>query len=185
MILIEISFASCCIQLNSLYPIILKSINHHFRICFTWILIFFWLVDVDFCIDSGTGALAIFLRKSFQFDITTSDYNDQEIEDNIAHNCRVNGITPTLSHIKRELSFSWPSHLIFSFHQPWGLVLDAIIAQRFCWDDSSGFWLTLSRKVRKFCSHFYRCFKAQIFIIIFPVPWNNFTVPILLHCSAL
>lgn len=61
---------------------------------------------ISISIDSGTGALAIFLRQSFQLDITTSDYNDQEIEDNITHNCRVNGITPILPHIKRELSFS-------------------------------------------------------------------------------
>lgn len=57
-------------------------------------------------IGSGTGALAIFLRRLFNLDITTSDYNDQEIEDNIAHNCRVNGITPVLPHIKRMSSFS-------------------------------------------------------------------------------
>ncbi|KAH7514172.1 hypothetical protein FEM48_Zijuj11G0060400 [Ziziphus jujuba var. spinosa] len=49
----------------------------------------------------GTGALAIFLRRSFDLDITTSDYDDQEIEENIYHNCRVNGITPILPHIKR------------------------------------------------------------------------------------
>ncbi|KAF3449558.1 hypothetical protein FNV43_RR10287 [Rhamnella rubrinervis] len=63
------------------------------------------------CIElgSGTGALAIFLRKSFQFDITTSDYNDQEIEDNIAHNCRVNGITPILPHIKHSWGDEFPN----------------------------------------------------------------------------
>lgn len=53
---------------------------------------------------SGTGALAIFLSKSFHLHITTSDYNDREIEENIAHNCRVNGITPVLPHIKRGFS---------------------------------------------------------------------------------
>ena len=51
---------------------------------------------------SGTGALAIYLRKLFCVDITTSDYDDQEIEENIAHNCRANGITPVLPHLKRE-----------------------------------------------------------------------------------
>ncbi|CAM8927285.1 unnamed protein product [Rhodiola kirilowii] len=51
-------------------------------------------------LGSGTGALAIFLRKSFQVDITTSDYNDPEIEENIAYNCKVNGITPVIPHIK-------------------------------------------------------------------------------------
>ena len=66
------------------------------------------LISVFIC--SGTGALAIFLRRSFQLDITTSDYADQEIEDNIAHNCKVNGITPVLPHVKREfcLFFLWP-----------------------------------------------------------------------------
>lgn len=48
--------------------------------------------------------MAIFLRKSFNLDITTSDYDDQEIEENIAHNCQANGITPVLPHIKREFS---------------------------------------------------------------------------------
>jgi len=51
---------------------------------------------------SGTGALAIYLRKLFCVDITTSDYDDQEIEENIAHNCRANGITPVLPHLKRQ-----------------------------------------------------------------------------------
>ncbi|KAB1224340.1 hypothetical protein CJ030_MR2G004229 [Morella rubra] len=54
------------------------------------------------CIElgSGTGALAIYLRKSYCLDITTSDYDDQEIEENIAHNCKANGITPVLPHIR-------------------------------------------------------------------------------------
>lgn len=55
-------------------------------------------------IRSGTGALAIFLRRSFELDITTSDYDDQEIEENIAHNCRANGILPVLPHVKREFT---------------------------------------------------------------------------------
>ncbi|THG08462.1 hypothetical protein TEA_001149 [Camellia sinensis var. sinensis] len=59
--------------------------------------------------DIGTGALAIFLRKSFQFDITTSDYDDQEIAENIAHNCRVNGISPVLPHIKHSWGDAFPS----------------------------------------------------------------------------
>ncbi|GJS80722.1 hypothetical protein Tco_0730603 [Tanacetum coccineum] len=49
---------------------------------------------------NGTGALAIFLNKLYQVDITTSDYDDQEIEDNIAHNCTINGVSPVLPHIK-------------------------------------------------------------------------------------
>ncbi|KDP24455.1 hypothetical protein JCGZ_25019 [Jatropha curcas] len=62
------------------------------------------------CIElgSGTGALAIFLHKSFNLDITTSDYDDHEIEENIAHNCRVNGITPTLPHIKHSWGDTFP-----------------------------------------------------------------------------
>lgn len=43
-------------------------------------------------------------------DITTSDYNDQEIEDNIAYNCTANGITPALPHIKRESPFHLHNH---------------------------------------------------------------------------
>ncbi|XP_015868072.1 protein N-terminal and lysine N-methyltransferase EFM7 isoform X1 [Ziziphus jujuba] len=62
------------------------------------------------CIElgSGTGALAIFLRRSFDLDITTSDYDDQEIEENIYHNCRVNGITPILPHIKHTWGDRFP-----------------------------------------------------------------------------
>ncbi|GLT92695.1 hypothetical protein SLE2022_105210 [Rubroshorea leprosula] len=63
------------------------------------------------CIElgSGTGALAIFLRRSFNLDITTSDYDDQEIEDNIAHNCLANGITPALPHIKHSWGDTFPA----------------------------------------------------------------------------
>ncbi|XP_042491533.1 uncharacterized protein LOC122071270 isoform X3 [Macadamia integrifolia] len=50
--------------------------------------------------SSGTGALAIFLQKSLGVDITTSDFDDEEVEENIAHNCRINGITPVLPHIR-------------------------------------------------------------------------------------
>jgi len=60
-------------------------------------------------LGSGTGALAIFLRKSFQLDITTSDYDDQEIAENIAHNCRVNGISPVLPHVKHSWGDAFPS----------------------------------------------------------------------------
>ncbi|KAL5550117.1 hypothetical protein UlMin_000293 [Ulmus minor] len=62
------------------------------------------------CIElgSGTGALAIFLRKFVHLDITTSDYNDQEIEDNIAQNCRENGIIPVLPHIKHTWGENFP-----------------------------------------------------------------------------
>ncbi|KAK3226145.1 hypothetical protein Dsin_006007 [Dipteronia sinensis] len=62
------------------------------------------------CIElgSGTGALAIFLKKALHLDITTSDYDDQEIEDNIAHNCKTNGITPPLPHIKHSWGDTFP-----------------------------------------------------------------------------
>ncbi|KDO56626.1 hypothetical protein CISIN_1g026036mg [Citrus sinensis] len=62
------------------------------------------------CIElgSGTGALAIFLRKAMNLDITTSDYNDQEIEDNIAYNSTTNGITPALPHIKHSWGDAFP-----------------------------------------------------------------------------
>ncbi|XVE62044.1 hypothetical protein DITRI_Ditri06bG0087400 [Diplodiscus trichospermus] len=59
-------------------------------------------------LGSGTGALAIFLRKSFNLDITTSDYGDQEIEENIVHNCQANGITPAIPHIKHSWGDTFP-----------------------------------------------------------------------------
>ncbi|XP_020876776.1 protein N-methyltransferase nnt1 isoform X2 [Arabidopsis lyrata subsp. lyrata] len=59
-------------------------------------------------IGSGTGALAIFLKKEFDLDITTSDYNDQEIEDNIVHNCIANKIIPSLPHIKHTWGDEFP-----------------------------------------------------------------------------
>lgn len=58
-------------------------------------------------ICSATGALAIFLRKSFKLEITTSDYDDVEIEENIAYNCRVNGVTPVVPHIRRKFFCHW------------------------------------------------------------------------------
>ncbi|KAF8103772.1 hypothetical protein N665_0185s0044 [Sinapis alba] len=60
-------------------------------------------------IGSGTGALAIFLNKEFNLDITTSDYDDQEIQDNIAHNCIANNITPSLPHIKHTWGDEFPT----------------------------------------------------------------------------
>ncbi|KAK3018999.1 hypothetical protein RJ639_003607 [Escallonia herrerae] len=57
----------------------------------------------------GTGGLAIFLHKLFQLDITTSDYNDLEIEENIAHNCRANGVIPVLPHIKHSWGDAFPT----------------------------------------------------------------------------
>ncbi|XP_026417044.1 uncharacterized protein LOC113312509 [Papaver somniferum] len=60
-------------------------------------------------LGSGTGALAIFLRKSFGVDITTSDFDDEEVEENIAHNCRVNGIIPALPHIRHTWGETFPT----------------------------------------------------------------------------
>ncbi|KAF6147056.1 hypothetical protein GIB67_036775 [Kingdonia uniflora] len=60
-------------------------------------------------LGSGTGALAIFLQKSFGTDITTSDFNDEEIEENIAHNCRVNGVLPVLPHVRHSWGDTFPT----------------------------------------------------------------------------
>ncbi|KAK6152519.1 hypothetical protein DH2020_015154 [Rehmannia glutinosa] len=69
-------------------------------------------------LGSGTGALAIFLKNSFQLDITTSDYDDAEIEENIAHNCWINGVTPVLPHIRH----SWGD--VFPISDPdWDLII--------------------------------------------------------------
>ncbi|KAG8374411.1 hypothetical protein BUALT_Bualt11G0129000 [Buddleja alternifolia] len=75
-----------------------------------------WLVEHRTWIDgrrvlelgSGTGALAIFLQKSFQLDISTSDYDDAEIEENIAYNCRINGVTSVLPHIRHSWGDDFP-----------------------------------------------------------------------------
>ncbi|KAI5392005.1 hypothetical protein KIW84_076696 [Lathyrus oleraceus] len=59
-------------------------------------------------IFSGTGALAIFLQKSYNIDITTSDYDDQEIMENIAHNCSANDL-PVIPHIKHTWGDKFPN----------------------------------------------------------------------------
>uniref|UniRef100_A0A7C9A1G5 Calmodulin-lysine N-methyltransferase n=1 Tax=Opuntia streptacantha TaxID=393608 RepID=A0A7C9A1G5_OPUST len=59
-------------------------------------------------LGSGTGALAIFLRRLLQLDITTSDYDDQEIKDNIAYNCKINRIIPPLPHVKHTWGDAFP-----------------------------------------------------------------------------
>ncbi|KAM0860489.1 hypothetical protein ACQ4PT_046510 [Festuca glaucescens] len=56
---------------------------------------------------NGTGALAIFLRKTYGVDITTSDYDDKDIEENIAHNCRVNNLD-LLPHIRHTWGDPFP-----------------------------------------------------------------------------
>lgn len=58
-------------------------------------------------LGSGTGALAIFLQKSFGIDITTSDFDDEEVEENIAHNCRINEL-PVLPHIRHSWGDTFP-----------------------------------------------------------------------------
>ncbi|KAF3771551.1 Protein-lysine methyltransferase, partial [Nymphaea thermarum] len=58
-------------------------------------------------LGSGTGALAIFLAKLLQVDITTSDFDDGDIEENIAHNCRANGL-PVLPHIRHSWGDRFP-----------------------------------------------------------------------------
>lgn len=69
-------------------------------------------------LGSGTGALAIFLKKLWQIDITTSDYDDQEIEDNIAYNCKINGVTPALPHMKH----TW-GDAFSSVNPKWDLII--------------------------------------------------------------
>jgi predicted nicotinamide N-methyase len=75
-----------------------------------WLLQHRYLIERRRCLEigSGTGALAIFLKKEFNLDITTSDYNDQEIEDNIVHNCIANKIIPSLPHIKHTWGDEFP-----------------------------------------------------------------------------
>lgn len=58
--------------------------------------------DISFLLYSGTGALAIFMKKSFEVDITTSDLDDMEVEENISYNCEVNGLS-ILPHLRRKL----------------------------------------------------------------------------------
>jgi len=41
---------------------------------------------------NGIGTLTIFLKKAFNLGINTSDYDDEEIDHNIAFNCQVNGV---------------------------------------------------------------------------------------------
>jgi len=47
------------------------------------------------------GTLTIFLKKTFNLDITTSNYDDEEIEHNIAFNYQANGVV-VFPHIRRE-----------------------------------------------------------------------------------
>jgi len=58
-------------------------------------------------LGSGTGALTIFLKKAFNLDITTSDYDDEEIEHNIAFNCQANGVAVS-PHIRHTWGDDFP-----------------------------------------------------------------------------
>ncbi|CAA7061837.1 unnamed protein product [Microthlaspi erraticum] len=75
-----------------------------------WLVEHRHLIERRRCLEigSGTGALAIFLKKEFNLDITTSDYDDHEIQDNIAHNCAANNIIPSLPHIKHTWGDAFP-----------------------------------------------------------------------------
>ncbi|XP_078446526.1 S-adenosyl-L-methionine-dependent methyltransferases superfamily protein [Wolffia australiana] len=84
-----------------------------------------WLLQNKSCFEgkrilelgSGTGALAIFLKKLFAVDITTSDFDDLEIEENIAHNCAANGLE-ILPHIRHTWGDPFPVHNPF-----WDVIL--------------------------------------------------------------
>lgn len=58
-------------------------------------------------LGSGTGALAIFIKRSFEVDITTSDVDDVEVEENIAYNCKANEVK-VLPHIKHTWGETFP-----------------------------------------------------------------------------
>eukprot|EP00850_Spirogloea_muscicola_P006114 SM000028S10208 [mRNA] locus=s28:929670:931602:+ [translate_table: standard] len=53
-------------------------------------------------LGSGTGALAVYLASVLGADVTTCDYDDIEIEENIAFNCHSNGLA-VLPHVRRTL----------------------------------------------------------------------------------
>ncbi|GBG69419.1 hypothetical protein CBR_g4113 [Chara braunii] len=70
-------------------------------------------------IGSGTGILAIFLKKVLRdCDITTCDYDDEQIESNIAHNCKLNGIDPPLPHIRHTWGTKFPIE-----RPPWEVII--------------------------------------------------------------
>ncbi|TVU44311.1 hypothetical protein EJB05_03747, partial [Eragrostis curvula] len=65
------------------------------------------LIESSCIIPSGTGALAIFLRKALGVDVTTSDFDDKEIEYGIAYNCRINSLS-VLPHIQHTWGDPFP-----------------------------------------------------------------------------
>lgn len=58
-------------------------------------------------LGSGTGALAIFIRKCLGVDVTTSDFDDKEVEENIAYNCKANEVK-LLPHVRHTWGDSFP-----------------------------------------------------------------------------
>lgn len=61
-------------------------------------------------LGSETGALALFLRKSFggrHHNVRLQIYDDMEVEENIAYNCEINKL-PVLSHIRHSRGEKFP-----------------------------------------------------------------------------
>ena len=56
-----------------------------------------------------------YLKKMYAMDITTSDFDDEVVEENILHNCKANGVVP-MQHIRRKsLEFNKNHSYIFGF----------------------------------------------------------------------
>ncbi|KAG6548532.1 hypothetical protein Mapa_010020 [Marchantia paleacea] len=68
-------------------------------------------------LGSGTGALAIFLTKKYGLDVTTSDYDDVEIENNIKLNCQLNELS-ALPHIRHTWGEVFPEE-----NPQWDLII--------------------------------------------------------------
>lgn len=68
-------------------------------------------------LGSGTGALTIFLRKMYDLDITTSDYDDEDIEKNIHHNHDANDV-PVSPHLRHTWGDTFPSDCV-----DWDLII--------------------------------------------------------------
>jgi len=62
-------------------------------------------------LGSATGVLAISMRKNGFTSITTSDYDDLQIQENIDHNCLLNGIEPKLHFIGHTWGEALPREL--------------------------------------------------------------------------
>ena len=66
--------------------------------------------------------MAIFLRRSFGVDITTSDFDDKEVEENIAYNCRVNELA-VLPHIRRKFFLRIMVVFVYVHLNKWSAVM--------------------------------------------------------------